>query len=71
VAPAATPPAVVARLHKAAVEAMRSPEVQDKLAAQGAILVGDTPEEFAAYIRAEIDKWGRVVKSAGVKAEAN
>ncbi|NVO17192.1 MAG: tripartite tricarboxylate transporter substrate binding protein [Rhodoplanes sp.] len=67
VAPAATPPAVIAKLHKAAVDAMKSPDVKDKLAAQGAILVGDTPEEFAAYIRSEIDKWRKVVVAAGVK----
>lgn len=67
VAPAGTPDAIIARLNKAAVDALRSPEVKDKLSAQGAILVGDTPEEFAAYIRSEIKKWGEVVKSAGVK----
>jgi tripartite-type tricarboxylate transporter receptor subunit TctC len=67
VAPAATPPAVIAKLHKAAVDAIRTPDVRDKLAAQGAILVGDTPEEFGAYIRSEIDKWRKVVVAAGVK----
>ncbi|RAI43941.1 tripartite tricarboxylate transporter substrate binding protein [Rhodoplanes roseus] len=67
VAPAATPPAVVAKLHKAAVAAMKSPDVKEKLAAQGAILVGDTPEEFSAYIASEIAKWRKVVDAAGVK----
>ena len=67
VAPAATPPAIVAKLNKAAVEAMKSPEVKDKLAAQGATLVGNTPEEFAAFIKSEIAKWSKVVKEAGVK----
>lgn len=68
VAPAATPPAVIAKLHKAAVDALQSAEVKDKLAPQGAILVGNTPEEFAAYIRSEIDKWGKVAKAANIKA---
>lgn len=67
VAPAATPPAIVDRLHKATVEAIKSPDVKDKLAAQGAVLVGDTPDAFAAYIRSEIDKWRKVVEAAGVK----
>lgn len=67
VAPAATPPAVIARLHKATVEALRSTEVKDKLASQGAILVGNTPDEFADYIRSEIDKWGKVAKAANIK----
>ncbi len=68
VAPAATPPAVIAKLHKAAVDALQSAEVKDKLAPQGAILVGNTPDEFAAYIRSEIDKWGKVAKAANIKA---
>ncbi len=71
VAPAGTPDAVIGKLNKAAVDALRSPEVKDKLSAQGAILVGDTPEEFAAYIKSEIKKWGDVVKSAGVKVGGN
>jgi tripartite-type tricarboxylate transporter receptor subunit TctC len=67
VAPAATPPAVVARLNQIATEAMKSPEVIEKLASQGAILSPTTPEAFAAYIRSEIDKWGKVVQAAGIK----
>jgi tripartite-type tricarboxylate transporter receptor subunit TctC len=67
VAPAATPPAVVARLNAIATEAMKSPEVIDKLASQGAILSPTTPDAFAAYIRNEIDKWGKVVRAAGIK----
>jgi tripartite-type tricarboxylate transporter receptor subunit TctC len=67
VAPAATSPAVVAKLNRIAVEAMRSPDVKEKLAVQGATLVGNSPEEFAAYLRSEIDKWGKVVAAAGIK----
>jgi len=67
VAPGATPKAIVAKLNRIAVEAMRSPEVRDKLASQGAILIGDTPEEFAAYLKGEIAKWAGVVKAAGIK----
>jgi tripartite-type tricarboxylate transporter receptor subunit TctC len=68
VAPAATPAAVIAKLHRATAQALKSPEVKDKLSAQGAILVGNTPEEFAAYIQSEIDKWGKVAKAANIKA---
>jgi tripartite-type tricarboxylate transporter receptor subunit TctC len=67
VAPAATPPAIVGRLNRIAVEAMRSADVKEKLASQGATLVGNSPEEFAAYLRSEIDKWGKVVQAAGIK----
>jgi tripartite-type tricarboxylate transporter receptor subunit TctC len=68
VAPIATPPAVIARLHEATIKAMRDPDVQEKLSSQGLILVGDTPDEFAGYIRSEIDKWGKVAKAAGLTA---
>jgi tripartite-type tricarboxylate transporter receptor subunit TctC len=66
VAPAATPPAILARLHQATVEALRDAAVREKLSSQGLTLVGDTPDEFAAYIRSEIDKWGKVAKAAGL-----
>jgi tripartite-type tricarboxylate transporter receptor subunit TctC len=69
VAPGRTPPEIVAKLNRIAREAMQSEDVKTKLAAQGATLVGDSPEEFAAYIRSEIDKWGKVVAAAGIKPE--
>ena len=66
VAPAKTPSQIVAVLNKAAVEAMKDPEVVSKLASQGAILVGDTPDQFRAYIASETKKWATVIKDAGV-----
>jgi tripartite-type tricarboxylate transporter receptor subunit TctC len=67
VAPARTRRAIVMKLNAAAVAAMRAPEVQAKLLSQGAILIGDTPEEFAAYMESEIQKWAKVVQAAGIK----
>ena len=67
VAPARTPRAIVTKLNAAAVAAMKAPEVQDKLASQGAILIGNTPGEFAAYMASEIQKWAKVVQAAGIK----
>jgi tripartite-type tricarboxylate transporter receptor subunit TctC len=67
VAPARTRRAIVMKLNAAAVAAMRAPEVQAKLSSQGAILIGDTPEEFAAYMESEIQKWAKVVQAAGIK----
>jgi len=67
VAPAAAPPAVLARLHAAAVEALHSAEVRNKLAAQGAIAVGNPSAEFQAYARRETERWGRVIATAGIK----
>jgi tripartite-type tricarboxylate transporter receptor subunit TctC len=67
VAPAGTPPAIVAKLNKLASEAMQDTSVKDKLLSQGATLSPTTPDAFAAYIRSEIDKWGKVVQAAGIK----
>jgi tripartite-type tricarboxylate transporter receptor subunit TctC len=66
VAPIATPPKVIARLHQVTVEALRDRGVQEKLSSQGLNLVGDSPEAFTAYIRGEIEKWGKVAKAAGL-----
>lgn len=66
VEPAKTPPQIVAVLNKAAVEAMKDKEVTSKLSSQGAILVGDTPDQFRSYIASETQKWAMVIKQAGV-----
>lgn len=65
VAPAATPPQVVATLHDAAVKALHDPGVQASLGRLGVDIVGDTPEQFKAYIAAEIPKWTAIVKASG------
>jgi tripartite-type tricarboxylate transporter receptor subunit TctC len=69
VAPAHTPPQVIAALNKAAVEAMKDPEVISKLSSQGEILVGDTPDQFRYYIDSETKKWAMVIKEAGVPVQ--
>jgi tripartite-type tricarboxylate transporter receptor subunit TctC len=69
VAPAGTPPAIIASLNRIATEAMRDPAVKEKLASQGAELVGDTPEHFRSFIEAEIAKWAKVIKDAGIPME--
>ena len=69
VAPAGTPKEVVAALNKAAVEALKDPDVVAKLSSQGAILVGDTPDEFRAFIASETAKWAKVIKDAGVPTQ--
>ena len=68
-APAKTPPAIIARLHEASVKALALPDVREKFAAQGAEAVANSPEEFRAYIRAEIDKWGKVIRASGIPIE--
>jgi tripartite-type tricarboxylate transporter receptor subunit TctC len=69
VAPAGTPPAVVARLNKAIADGVKSPVLQERFAKTGARLVGDTSEQFAAQIRAEYKSWGEIIKSAGIKPQ--
>ena len=65
-APAGTPPAIVARLHKAIADGVRTPAMQERFAKSGARLVGDTPEQFAAQIRTERVKWGEIIKAANI-----
>jgi len=67
VGPANLPKDIVDKLNKAAADAMKSPEVIDKLTPQGAKLIGDSPEHFGAFIKSEILKWGAVVKASGAK----
>jgi tripartite-type tricarboxylate transporter receptor subunit TctC len=69
VAPAGTPDAVIARLHDAAVKALATPEVRDKLRAQGAQPVGNTPAQFGAQMDAERAKMIDLVKRQGIKLE--
>ncbi len=67
--PAGVPKPVVDTLNRALNEAFRAPEVSTKLGAVGVDLVTSTPEQFAAYVRAEIPKWGQVVKVSGARAD--
>jgi tripartite-type tricarboxylate transporter receptor subunit TctC len=69
IAPAKTPKEIIARLQAAAVKALRSPEVADRLAKLGAEPVGNTPEEFARVLEKEQKIWTKVVKDSGAKAE--
>ena len=67
--PAATPPAVVAKLNAEIAKVMRQPEVRKQLADQGAEAVATTPEQFGSFIDSEISRWAVVVKESGAKAE--
>ena len=69
VAPGATPPAIIAALNKIATEAVRDPAVNEKLATQGADLIGDTPEHFRTFIASETAKWAKVIEDAGIPTE--
>jgi len=69
VAPGAVSKDIVARLHGETVKLLRQPDVKEKIAFVGAETVGNTPEEFAAYIRAEAVKYARIVKAANIRID--
>ena len=67
--PAGTPPAIITRIHTEVTRNLRQPEVLEKVAALGFEPVGGTPAEFGEFIKAELAKWGKVVRESGAKAE--
>lgn len=69
VAPAATPPATIARLNRELNKALEAADLGEKLAAQGAEPAPGTPEDLARLMREDTIKWGKVIKDAGVKVE--
>lgn len=68
-APAGTPPDVVSRIQQEVAKALATPAIKEKMLAQGAIPSGNTPQEFAKLIDAEITKWALVVKASGAKVD--
>ena len=69
VVPKQTPRAIVERLHREIVATLNDAAVAKRLAGQGLEPIGDTPAQFAAYLKSEAAKWGKVVKAAGIKPE--
>jgi tripartite-type tricarboxylate transporter receptor subunit TctC len=67
--PAQTPSPIVERLHREIVRIVAQPDMKERLAAVGFEAVGSTPAEFATRIKAEIAKWGKVIRDANIKAE--
>jgi tripartite-type tricarboxylate transporter receptor subunit TctC len=68
-APAGVPEDVKAKIARDAIDAMKSPTVRERFETLGAVPVGSTPQEVAALIRADYEKWGPVIKAAGVVVE--
>ncbi len=69
VAPAGTPRAIVMRLNQETIKVITSRELRERLAAEGAEPVGNTPEQFAAFIKVELEKWAAAVKQAGAQLD--
>jgi tripartite-type tricarboxylate transporter receptor subunit TctC len=68
-APAKTPRPIIDRLHGDIVKALNAPDLRDRIQGMGADPVGNTPEQYTAFIQNEIAKWGKVIKAAGIKGE--
>jgi tripartite-type tricarboxylate transporter receptor subunit TctC len=69
-APAGTPSEIVARVHAGVVRVLQDPAVRERFVSDGAEPVGSTPEQFAAVIRADLNKWSKVIRDAGIKLDA-
>jgi tripartite-type tricarboxylate transporter receptor subunit TctC len=67
--PAGTPQDIIARLHREIVRTLSLPDVRERLASDGAEVVGNSPRELDAFVRTEIVKWAKIVKLSGAKAE--
>ena len=67
--PTGTPREIITKLHGEAVRALANPDLRSRMSAEGAEFVSDTPEQFTAFLRTEIEKWGRAVKASGAKHE--
>jgi tripartite-type tricarboxylate transporter receptor subunit TctC len=69
VVPAGTPKPIIARLHTELVKILNSPDIRARLISEGADVETSTPEELAAFVRAEIPKWEKAVKDSGAKLD--
>ena len=69
VMPANTPRDMVAKANAELVKMLKSPDMREKILLQGGIAIGNTPDEFGAYIKSEMDKWAKVAKAAKVRVE--
>ena len=67
--PAGTPADIVAKLNAEVVKILKLPEVRERLQAMGIEIAGNSPEQFAAFMRSETTKWGRIVKDSGAKID--
>jgi tripartite-type tricarboxylate transporter receptor subunit TctC len=67
--PAATPKEIVSKLFEAVAQSVKDPSVVENLAKQGVIASNMTQQQFADYVKAEVDRWGKVVKESGAKVD--
>jgi tripartite-type tricarboxylate transporter receptor subunit TctC len=65
-APARTPPEIIGKMHADTVAALTDPPTKERLEQLGVVVVGSSPAELAAFLKAEMDKWAPVIKEAGI-----
>jgi tripartite-type tricarboxylate transporter receptor subunit TctC len=70
-APAGTPRSIVDRLYQETMRAVRAPDMKERFAAEGLEPIASKPEDFAAFIHSELDKWAKVIKAAGIKVQGS
>lgn len=68
-APAGTPAAIVNRLSEEMRKSLAKPETRERMRQLGAVVIGDTPTEFAAFLKKDYERWTQVIKASGVKAQ--
>ncbi|HSU39274.1 MAG TPA: tripartite tricarboxylate transporter substrate-binding protein [Polyangiaceae bacterium] len=68
-APAHTPREIVDRLNAAVAKVVQTPDVREKIVAQGGVPMGGSPQQVGVYIKSEVAKWGKVVRASGAKVE--
>jgi tripartite-type tricarboxylate transporter receptor subunit TctC len=68
-APAKTPASIIRQMHSDIVAALNDPVIKTRLEGLGVSVIGSTPAELGAYLKAEMDKWGPVIKEAGIKGD--
>jgi tripartite-type tricarboxylate transporter receptor subunit TctC len=69
VAPGGTPRTIITRLNQEIVRIINSPDVRSRLLDLGADIVGDSPDQFGAFIKAELTKWSKLLKETGIRLE--
>jgi len=67
--PAGTPRDIVSKVHQELAAMLKSPDTREKFLSQGALASGITPDEFAKFLKAEMEKWAKVAKAANVKLD--
>ena len=68
-APAGTPPEIIARIHRAIVETMKSPQVRERYAREGTVPMSTSPEDAAAFLKAEVALWGKIIRERGIQGD--